>query len=50
MLLAALLVALALVPNAVIVFPAVWHYYTPADEVAWVQVHLPMSPRPWFSG
>jgi hypothetical protein len=49
MLLAALLVALALVPNAVTVFPAVWYYYTPADEVAWVQVEFPMSPRSSFS-
>jgi len=49
MLLAALLVALALVPNAVLVFPAVWYYYSPAAEVAWVQVQLPTSPQPWYS-
>ena len=49
MLLAALLVALALVPNAVTVFPVVWYYCTPAAEVAWVQVECPMSPWPWFS-
>jgi hypothetical protein len=47
--LAALLVALALVPNAVTVFPAVWYYCAPAAEVAWVQVECPMSPRTWFS-
>jgi hypothetical protein len=45
---AALLVALAVLPNAVHVYAAVWYYYVPASEVAWVQVHLPMSPRPSF--
>jgi len=49
MLFAALLVALALVPNAVTVFPVVWYDYTPAAETAWVQIEFPMSPRPLFS-
>jgi hypothetical protein len=45
---AALLVALAVLPNAVHVYAAVWYYYVPTSLVAWVQVHLPMSPRPWL--
>jgi hypothetical protein len=52
---AALLAALAVLPNVVTVSAAVWSssvpsrdYSVPSSEIAWVHVHLPWSPRPWL--
>src|SRR5262245_46508275 len=52
---AAILVALAVVPNVVTVSAAVWSssvpsrdYSVPSSAIAWVHVHLPWSPRPWL--
>lgn len=52
---AAVLAALAVLPNGVTVSAAVRSssvpsrdYSVPSTEFAWVHVHLPWSPRPWL--
>jgi len=46
---AAILAALAVLPNLVHGYPAVWCYRVPASEVAWVRAELPMSPTSWIN-
>jgi hypothetical protein len=45
---AAVLLALAVVPNVVGVHAAVANNHLPASKIAWVLVRLPLNPRPYY--
>jgi hypothetical protein len=44
----AVLLALAVVPNFVGVRAPVGNGSLPASKIAWVQVRVPVNPRPWY--